>query len=525
MRRWTSFLTVLCSLMLAAQQAEAQTQCRFYLANHSGAAQGLALSLEGQADSTGSCPLSSVNIVLTVGDGAASHRLAVAQPWQTGTTYTAKAVITAAGPQQLFLNGQLLGNGQAGFQPAAGTLYGSQLGSAQGVPAYVATEISLQLTNGSQNLTVPPDGSQTLPLPLVLLAGGPAPWPVTFTEDPTKPTTLTATFRFDVPVSNPHQFDPYLDTYGQAVYGSWPSKVAADTDLQAAIAEEQAWLADNGPLGGMDAYGGSTLAGWTDQGTGYYHTAFHNNRWWLISPLGNPLFYIGLSGMYEGVTPITGRESMFGQLPPQSGPLAAAYSQNANGDSQNTTYLSFSIANEIRKYGSDWKSVQNALATQRLASWAFAGAGKWTHPQPGLPVNPVLTHSAVPNIVPAGHPDVFDPNVVAQIKSTLATQIGSEVTNPYIIGWSVGNEKDEIVQTAEVQAILSLGATLPGKRALVNQALSAIYAGSLSALAAAWKVTPRPPTSMRRNPHRRLRISRPCAATTNRITMRPCIKP
>ena len=351
------------------------------------------------------------------------------------------------------------------------------------------TQISLHVTNGSNSLSLPPDGNDSFPLPLILMAGLPVPWPATFTEDPTQATTIQATFRLDALVSNPHQFDPYIDRYGQAAYGTWPQKVSTDGDLQAALAEEQIWLADNEPVAGRDLYGGSTVANWTDQATGYYHTAFHNNRWWLISPLGNPLFYIGLSGVYAGLTPITERESMFAELPQQTGEFAAAYSQNAFGDSQNTTYVSFEVANMVRKYGNNWRNAQDTLARQRIAGWGFAGSGKWTHVQPGLVVNPVLEHSAVPDVTPGGHPDVFDPGIISQLRSTLMEQIGSNVTNPYVLGWSVGNEKDEIMQTTEVQAILALGASVPAKKALVDEALSAIYSGSVSALAAAWKIT------------------------------------
>ena len=445
MRLWTYILAAGCLLTLTAEQAHAQTQCRYYLANQSDTNQGLALSLEAPASSTGGCSLTAVNIILSVGDGAANHRLSVSQSWQTGVVYTAKAVITAAGPQQLFLNGTPLGTVQGAFKPVQGTFFGSQRGPAQGTPSYAVTQISVQVTSGSNSLSFAPNGANAIPLQLVLLAGT-APWPLAFSADPTQTTTITATFRFDALVSSPHQFDPYIDAYGQATYGIWPSKASADSDLQAAISEEQTWLANNGPLAGADIYGGSTLAGWTDTATNYYHTAFHNHRWWLISPLGNPLFYIGLSGIYPGITPITGRESMFAQLPPQSGEFAPAYSQNDNGETQSTTYISFDTANRIRKYGSSWRDAQNTLTRQRLSSWAFAGSGKWTHPQQGLAVNPVLRHDAVPNVTTNGHPDIFDPSIVSQLKATLTSQIGSNVTNPYIIGWSVGNEKDEIVQ-------------------------------------------------------------------------------
>jgi hypothetical protein len=168
-----------------------------------------------------------------------------------------------------------------------------------------------------------------------------------------------------------------------------------------------------------------------------------------------------------------------------TGAFAAAYSQ----DSQNNTYFSHAISNAIRKYGSAWQTAQVNILPQRLASWVFAGSGKWTSIQPALAMNPVLTHNAVTNVVPGGHPDAWDPNILKQLTATLTSQIGSNVTNPYIIGWTVGNEVNEVIAASEVAGILALAANVPAKQALVNQALSAIYSGSVSALAAAWKIT------------------------------------
>lgn len=107
------------------------------------------------------------------------------------------------------------------------------------------TQISLQVSNGSNSFSIAPNGSN-VPLPLILMSGGVA-WPAAFTADPTQATTITATFRIDAAVSNPHRYDPYVDQYGQTTFGSWPGKVAADGDLQAAITEEQTWMANNGP--------------------------------------------------------------------------------------------------------------------------------------------------------------------------------------------------------------------------------------------------------------------------------------
>ena len=67
--------------------------------------------------------------------------------------------------------------------------------------------------------------------------------------------------------------------------------------------------------------------------------------------------------------------------------------------------------------------------------------------------------------------------------------MAGDTANPAILGWSFGNEYDEIIESGEVTIILSAASTLPAKQALVNQALNAIYGGSVSAMAAAWGVT------------------------------------
>jgi uncharacterized protein (TIGR03437 family) len=202
----------------------------------------------------------------------------------------------------------------------------------------------------------------------------------------------------------------------------------------------------------------------------------------MISPLGNPLFYLGLTSIGDGPTDITGRQSMF-QLPPQNGAFAAAYTT-----AQGVTRVSFSVANQIIKYGSSWQATANTVLHQRFASWGFGGGKFGTFPA-DVPSTPVLTHSDVPNAVPGGHPDAFDPNIVSELKTSLAAQMQSSVSSPYIVGWSVGNEIDEIIQSFEVTGILALGSSSPAKMAFVNQALNVLYGGSVSKLAAAWGIT------------------------------------
>ena len=486
---------VLLVLVLCWSAANAQNYCRFSLADHSDYSNNVGVGIDLQSSNSGptACTLGSVSLVLSVGNGTSFAYAGASPAWVEGHTYTAKAVVTAAGPQQLFLDGQLVGTANGAFRPMPGAIYGSEVPNwANGQANYFVVQTGLQVTNGNQNVSLPAGGAWTEPAPPLLLLGGTPIWASSLSEDPTQTLTITATFQIQAALPSPTQYNPYVDQYGQSSYGTWPSKVNSDADLAAAAATEQTWLAANPPLPGLDAYGGSVAAGWHDAATGYYHTVFHNNRWWLITPLGNPCFYISVSAMQPGggTTPITGRTAEFASLPSQTGSFSAAYSQNYWGNSadQGTTYFAFTTANEIVKYGSQWQTTWQTLAAQRLASWGFGGMGKWSEVTTGFPSMPVLNHGAVPNVVPGGHPDTFDPNIVAQLKTTLTSQIGNNLTNPQIVGWSVGNELAEDIQASEVTAILALGASVPVKQALVNQAVNTIYGGSVSALAAAWGI-------------------------------------
>jgi hypothetical protein len=314
---------------------------------------------------------------------------------------------------------------------------------------------------------------------------GPASWQVPYSADPSLLISITATFEFESLPQPTNQFAPFIDAFGQAAFSSWPGKVATTNDLQAAIAEEQSWSATNGPVLGLDIYGGSTLAGWSNPPTGYFTYASHGNRWWLISPLGNPLFYFGITGMYDNIMPITGRESIFAGLPPQPD-FAAAYSTNAwGGETQQTVYVSFDTANRIRKFGSDWKSISNTQAVQRILNWGFGGVGK-EGGLPNLPRSPILDHGDTNNLSADGHPDIFDTNTLTHLRSTLTNQMVADIANPFLLGWSVGNEKKEIIASSEVTNILLMGASTSAKRAFVDYAKVAIYNNNFNNLAAAW---------------------------------------
>ena len=62
--------------------------------------------------------------------------------------------------------------------------------------------------------------------------------------------------------------------------------------------------------------------------------------------------------------------------------------------------------------------------------------------------------------------------------------------NPYVLGWSVGNEHEEVVLRNDITAMLKSNAGVPVKRALVAFGLKNIYGGDAAKMATAWKVAP-----------------------------------
>ncbi|MGB7762827.1 MAG: hypothetical protein WBL61_23535, partial [Bryobacteraceae bacterium] len=484
------FVRLLITAILIPAAALA-TDCRFTLVDQSNwyANTGFYMDLENSpAGSSTYCQLANMTIAVGVADGA-QWRFIVQRPsWKTNHTYTAEAVITPT-YFELYLDGQFLWQVFGGFSslPNQDLLVNAVPSWADGPGDYIPSQSSIDAESSGGVTASGSFAADARLVPLMLLAPGSNSLNLPFQYNAGDSLTVTAVFSL-TSVSNMQSYAPYVDTYGQSVYSNFAGKIQTDTDLQTAAAEEQTALAAWGTPTGYDAWGGVLKAGWQDEATGYFHVVQHNGVWWLISPVGNPCFYIGLDTgplITGNNTPTTNREWEFAALPPKTGPYNAAWS---SGDWGNTGIASFSFDtwNMIRKYGGDWQNIATNLTVQRMNAWGFSGFGKWASEAGNLPILPVLEPYNVPII--AVHPDIFDPAVQGDLQSTLRQQIAASVNDSRILGWSFGNEYDDLITPAEVQTILDLGSTVPAKRALMNQALSAIYGNNVANMAAAWGV-------------------------------------
>jgi len=442
------------------------------------------VDLEATTASDGFCHLDTLTMYTGVADGKSWRypSFVPAAGWQYGHTY--QVTVTVAPNMTTMTVDGVTAQSPGGFAPVNQAMLVNEIPSWAASPGvFSVLQGNLTIANSSGALTY---SSPTANLPADVLAlSGPMTDSLPFTASGNDTQVIQTWFTLQ---PGPNQATPLIDQYGQSAQSVWKGKVVSDADLQTDNAAEMSWLAGHPPARNVDAWGGLENAGWSGAGTGYYTVLKRNGYWWLISPAGNPVFYTGLCGppsLNWDVTPITGREWEFASLPAASAP---GWMNNPWVAGDNTQYYSFVTGNLIRKFGSaNWQALSTARTAQRLPSWGFTGLGKWSSTLGNLPNLPVIYVDAP--TLSTGHIDPFDASVQQAFKSNLTAQIGPQVNDSTILGWSYMNEIQGIVLAAEAQAILQLGAAVPAKQQMIQYGVEQLYAGSVTQAAAAWGVT------------------------------------
>jgi hypothetical protein len=471
--------------ILAWDSPAARADCRFYLADQCDwqGKKGWYLNFEG-------AERSKMSLILGVADSRDWRFISFGPNLQMGHRYVVRCLLS---PTQavLLVDGKEIGKCPGRWQPGPSRLSCNTLAPwAADVGDWLCRQHNLTVRlsrNGRECGRAQFDFADSARSPVALWCFQPdAPSSGDLAAQPGDTLELTTEFElagFDLKGSG-----PFVDRYGQARSAQWPGKVTQDDELRADVATEDAELARTPRHPDYDRYGGYKQAEWKLPPTRYYRVSKRCGHWWLISPEGHPCFYTGMCALPAGTwetTPVSGREFLFEWLPPREGPFGAAWSRDCWGTRDGTEYVCLYTCNLIRKYGADWQSQSVKRAQQRMAAWGFSGGAKWGC-VPGFAETPVLGRGGTPTL--AGHPDVFDSKVQRVFREDLRRQIEPRRHDPFVVGWSLGNEYDEIIKRSEVVAILAMKGDVPAKRALVDYALERLYAANLSALCAAWKV-------------------------------------
>jgi hypothetical protein len=463
--------------------AEAQSQCRLYLAEQYDWAGNRGFYLDFEGDTLAALPL-----ILGVADGSNWRFPRYTAGFAFDTDYQIRAVITPE-TAQVFLDGEKVVESAGGWAPADGSLTACDRPAwASGPGDWLADVHSVQvaLARGGEEVerrTFDFSASTGRPVPLQLFEPY-QPSSCALAALPGDTVTVDVSLRFLS--ATPDPWEPFIDSFEQSVHADWPDKVGSAAELVADIAAEDAVLDTMPPSDDFDEYGGYLLAGWQEIPTGFFRALQRDGYWWLITPLGNPCFYLGVStfpAQAWDMTPITGRESLYESLPAQGEPHASAWGRDVWGIGEAVDYFCFHSWNLHRKYGEDWWASAEERGIRRLQHWGFSGGSKWGAPQ-SVVSTPVLWWDGVPNLV--DHPDVFDPTVRGTFRQVLEAQIAPLRDDPRILGWSVGSERKALIFGEEVLSILLMPSTTPGKRALLDYAVGQIYGGSVTDLAAAW---------------------------------------
>lgn len=461
-------LTMICSRIVVA----APSQSHFWLAAHHDwfGKRGYFLVLENFFEPGQSSKLNDLRLVLGVADGREFRYLRAEQPLSLDHDYAVRVVINA-NTAELWLDGKRVA------QSSGGTFVPNDRLEANVIPSFLTGPAEYSVQQSSVKIT---SNGKTLIDKLfkndnsAMLVWGPGD---SIRQDlkVTAPIVVETKFKL-VPAIDLKSASPVLDKYGQARAAKFPGKIESDAQLLATVGEEDKKLAEWGERKNLDKFGGSTDAGWKDKATGFFRTMQKNGKWWLISPEGNPTFYVGMCAAPDLLwppTPVTGREFLFEYLPPKDGKFADCWAKEIWSDGDGQDYVSFHALNMMRKYeaSGDWKKAATERTQHRAKVLGFGGYGKWSTAS-DVTTLPVIQRTGVPNLVK--HPDIFDPAIQKKFRDVLAAAIEPRKNDPFVMGWSVGNEKDECILPEEITAILKMDDSVPAKKALTEFFLSKV---------------------------------------------------
>jgi hypothetical protein len=386
-----------------------------------------------------------------------------------GVKYKAHALI-GDGTAALWLDDRLLEKVPVNFLSGDGDLSGGYSPSYLNGPAeYQVVQSDLRVISDSDHLEhvfeLPKDRRRFISLRMLNPIVGAFKQPF----KPTKSVDVEVSFEFAPALFDPVKVGPLVDRYGQAVAADFPGKVADDQQLVDATADEERLLKHWPKPGGYDRFGGYIGSVWHQQATGFYRVEKRGKFWWLISPAGNPCFYVGLCDApclaWNG-TPVNGRRFMFEHLPPREGQFAEAWKMNIwETESPDAAYFIFHVANLIDKYGGQWKERANSSTLTRLEALGFSGFGKWCEPLPGHPFVPVIFPSGIDKLT--AHPDPWDPRVRRQVRAWLEKEVEPRRDDPFIVGWSIGNEREAFPDLNDVRKVLASTDGTPAKQAML----------------------------------------------------------
>ena len=252
----------------------------------------------------------------------------------------------------------------------------------------------------------------------------------------------------------PEASEPNTDSLGQWTKKVWPGKTESESQLSEKLNKElEAGNLSDYP-GNWDRYGGCRDIRLTEE-TGFFHTTFQHDRWWLVDPLGNAFFSLGIFGVYPGEAGwIHGNEGYLSWLPEKEGNFAPAWSKCMDSElfrrkfeglfPDDTPLFSYATANLIRTFGNDWYTKWSGLTQKRLHAYGINTLSMFSDPRfiadSDLPFVVMLNHyPTTGSTIFREFPDVYSPEYSGKCK-VFARQLEVYAGNRNLIGYFLNNE-------------------------------------------------------------------------------------
>ncbi len=304
--------------------------------------------------------------------------------------------------------------------------------------------------------------------------------------------------------------EPMVDELGQWRDKEWKNKTHSMEELREyLLSERQKARAASGYPEGWSRYGG-----WLKKkfdATGYFHTHFDGNRWWLVDPDGFAFFSNGMCyGSRMGVYGFTDRmENLFSWLPDDGDPdyrdawttadkIPEFAKRNGVEAGKKRRMFNFARANMIRVFGPEqWWDAWTEIQAARLKSWGFNTIGVGVNNYEDEHVEKFLRKAEIPFVLTLKNfpltkdciyrdfPDVFSQEYRDGC-ARFAEQLLPYADSPYLIGYFITNEPEWRFQ-ADVnpaERVFASSKPLASKDALIS-VLHKKY-GSITRLNQAW---------------------------------------
>ena len=293
----------------------------------------------------------------------------------------------------------------------------------------------------------------------------------------------------DRPEPMPAVAEPVVDEIGQWTRRSWSGKAMGVEQMVARLREARASAVrdEASPRDGLSRFGGFQALRF--DATGWFRTAQHDGRHWLVDPDGCAFFSVGPDCVgLPGTGPVEGMRDLFAWLPERDDVrFKDCYSKRHGRDA-----FSFGRANLVRAFGNDWWSGWFDVTRAQLRSAGCNTIGNWSSrdfvAKAKMPW--VLPLSGFPWAEPSlfrDFPDVFSDDYVER-SSRFARRLEPYKDDPYLIGYFLRNEPQWGFGRHNLAREMVASATRSATRGRLVEWLQERYGRGIAAISEAWGV-------------------------------------